>query len=116
MNLNERDILMDLLLDNKFISTGYHQSILESATDRVRNSLTQIHNEELSSHRAIFDLMKARGYYQVQPAVAGGAGSYQSSMQGMGQQMGGMGSFMGAGYGMGMHPQQQFNPFQQSGQ
>lgn len=99
MNLSDRDILMDLLIDTKYISTGYHQAVLESATDRVRNALMQIHNDELASHRRIFDLMKSRGYYQVQPAAPAGAPQYQAGTQGMGmaQPMGGaMGNFMGA--------------------
>ncbi|MFZ5652318.1 MAG: spore coat protein [Bacillota bacterium] len=122
MNLTDRDILMDLLIDAKYISTGYHQAVLESATDRVRNVLMQIHNEEMNSHQMVFDLMKNRGYYRVEPATRAGAAWQQAGAQGgaAGQQMGGtMGTAMGAmgmntggmapGYGMG---QQNLTPFQ----
>lgn len=122
MNLTDRDIMMDLLINAKYISTGYHQALLESATDRVRNVLTQIHNEEMNSHQMIFDIMKNLGYYRVEPAVRGGAAWQQAGVQGAaGQQPGGtMGTAMGAmgmnpagmtppGFGMG---QQNLTPFQ----
>lgn len=123
MNLTDRDILMDVLIDTKYISSGYHQAVLESATDRVRNVLMQIHNDELASHQIVFDLMKNRGYYRVEPASRAGAAWQQAGMQGMAanQQMGGMmGTAMGTtgtaeaggmapGFGMG---QQNLNPFQ----
>jgi len=100
MNLSERDILMDLLIDAKYISTGYHHALLESADDRVRNTLVQIHNDELASHKIVFDTMNSRGYYRVQPATPLMAGStLQAGMHGqqqMNQQMGAnMGNAMG---------------------
>ncbi len=90
MNLGDRDILTDLLLDAKLISTGYHHAILEAASDRSRNVLMQIHNDELNTHRQIFQLMYTRGYYQVEPARATAAGTYATSVGTgmMGQQAG----------------------------
>lgn len=79
MNLNDRDILTDLLIDKKYISTGYHQALLESADETVRNTLKQIHDDELASHRIVFDMMNSRGYYRVQPAAQGNM-NYQSVM------------------------------------
>lgn len=80
MNFSDQDILTDLLLDSKMISTGYHHTLLEAAGDRSRNLLMQIHNDELNTHRQIFDLMFARGFYQVEPARSGIAGTYASTM------------------------------------
>ena len=80
MNFSDQDILTDLLLDSKLISTGYHHALLEAAGDRSRNLLMQIHNDELNTHRQIFELMQARGFYQVEPARAGIAGTYASAM------------------------------------
>lgn len=116
MILSDRDILMDLLIDKKYISTGYHQALLESADNRVRNTLMQIHNDELASHRTVFDLMSSRGYYRIQPATPASVMN-QAGMQAQqpGQGMGTMtGTVMGAagpgqGAGMaqpGMHPYQ----------
>jgi len=117
MNFNERDMLMDLLLDTKFISTGYHHAVLESATNRVRNVLTQIHSDELASHQTVFDLMKNRGYYQVEPASGGRPAWQQAGMQGVASsQAMGTGMNMGsAAGGMGNVPwmgQQGLNPYQ----
>ncbi|MCL5057050.1 MAG: spore coat protein [Actinobacteria bacterium] len=125
MNLSDRDILTDLLIDKKYISTGYHQALLESADNRVRNTLMQIHDDELASHRTVFDIMNSRGYYRVQPATPASA-MYQAGMQAQqpGQGMGAMaGTAMGAaspgqGIGMahpGMHPYQ-YGTGQQPGQ
>ncbi|MFZ5646621.1 MAG: spore coat protein [Bacillota bacterium] len=118
MNLTDRDILMDLLIDAKYISNGYHQAVLESATDRVRNVLTQIHNDEMNTHQMVFDLMKNRGYYRVEPATRTGSAWQQAGAQGAaaGQQMGGAMGTMGMGMG-GMAPgfgmgQQNMAPFQ----
>lgn len=110
MNFSDREILMDLLVDAKYISSGLHQALLESATDRVRSALTQLHDDEMASHRMIFDLMKSRGYYQVQPAT--GSGIYQQGMS-MGGFMGAQAPAMGGGMlaGQGMGPAQQlFSP------
>ncbi|GBF32587.1 hypothetical protein DCCM_0783 [Desulfocucumis palustris] len=89
MNLGDREILTDLLLGAKHISTCYHHAILEAASDRSRNVLMQLHNDELNTHRQIFELMYTRGYYQVEPARAAAAGTYATSVgMGMGQQAG----------------------------
>lgn len=83
MNLTDRDILMDLLYDAKMVSLGYHTAMLESSSDRVRNTLMQIHNDELNTHKQIFDLMHSRGFYPVEPARGAITGTYASTM-GMG--------------------------------
>jgi len=129
MNLSDRDMLMDLLIDTKYISTGYHHAVLESATDRVRNVLTQIHSDELASHQIVFDLMKNRGYYQVEPASGGIPAWQQAGMRGMaanqamgtamnmgpvaGGGMGAMGPALGGGMGTGPSwmGQQNLNPY-----
>ncbi|MFZ5642271.1 MAG: spore coat protein [Bacillota bacterium] len=96
MNLSERDILMDLLIDAKYISTGYHNALLESADDMVRNTLVQIHNDELASHKIVFDTMNSRGYYRVQPATPLMSGAaLQTGMQGQQQMNRQMGANMG---------------------
>ena len=76
MFLNEKDIMTDLLKDAKVLSTGYHTTILESANDRIRNTLIQINNEQLDIQKRIFDVMQDKGYYQVEPAHTFGAQDY----------------------------------------
>jgi spore coat protein CotF len=80
MNFSDQDILTDLLLDSKMISTGYHHALLEAAGERSRGVIMQIHNDELNTHRQIFELMYARGLYQVEPAQAAISGTYASTM------------------------------------
>jgi len=82
MALSDQEIIADLLVDNKYISTGYHNAVLEAATDRVRNTLLQIQNDELAAHKKLFDFLYSRGYYQVEPAIpAGTAVQFQQGMQ-----------------------------------
>ncbi|MCL6449361.1 MAG: spore coat protein [Armatimonadetes bacterium] len=71
MEFSDRDILTDLLIGTKMLSTGYHTAVLEAANDRVRNTLIQINNEELNTQKQIFDLMHARGWYPLDPVYTG---------------------------------------------
>lgn len=105
MNLTDREIVLDLLYDAKMISMGYHMAMLESSSDRVRNALMQIHNDELNSHKQIFDLANSRGYYQVEPARTTMTGTYAATMgMGMmGQQVPATAGTMGT-MGMGTTP------------
>jgi spore coat protein CotF len=68
MQFSDRDILTDLLLDTKYISSSYHQAVLESANDRIRNTLIQLNNDEINMQRQIFNLMHDRNWYLVRPA------------------------------------------------
>lgn len=70
MEFTDKDILTDLLIGTKGLSMGYHTAVLEAANDRVRNTLIQINNEELNAQKQIFDLMYARGWYQLEPAYS----------------------------------------------
>lgn len=97
MNLSDRDILFDVLVDTKSISTGYHVAVLESANDRVRNTLIQINNDEINAQKQIFDLMHSRGWYPVEPAQVSATmetsmttamGANMGTMSGMGRPMG----------------------------
>ena len=76
MFLNEKDIMTDLLKDAKTLATGYHTTILESANDRIRNTLIQINNEQLDMQKRIFDVMQDKGYYHVEPAQTYNAQDY----------------------------------------
>lgn len=68
MQFNDRDMLTDLLLGTKLISTTYHQGVLEAANDRIRNTFIQLNNEEINFQKQIFDIMHDRNWYQVEPA------------------------------------------------
>ena len=68
MQFNDQDILTDLLLNIKAISVDYHNAVLESANDNVRNTLIQLNNEEINLQRQVFNLMRDRNWYQINAA------------------------------------------------
>ncbi len=69
MRFSDRDIMTDLLLGAKYISAQYHMAVLESANDRVRNTLIQLNNDEINLQKQMFSLMNDRDWYQVRPAA-----------------------------------------------
>jgi spore coat protein CotF len=88
MQFGDKDIMTDLLTGTKCISSNYHKAVLESANDRVRNTLIQLNNDEINLQKQIFNLMHDRNWYEVRPANAAGwqAGPGIGAM-GMQQQM-----------------------------
>ena len=79
MKMNDRDIMMDLLTGTKYISTGYHNAVLEASNDRVRNTLIQLNNEEMNTQKQLFDIMHDRGWYHVEPARASQTGYHPTA-------------------------------------
>lgn len=71
MQFSDKDIMTDLLLGTKFISSQYHMAVLESANDRVRNTLIQLNNDEINLQKQMFNLMHDRNWYVVRPADSG---------------------------------------------
>lgn len=71
MQFTGRDILTDMLMGTKMISTGYHTAVLEAANDWVRNTMIHINNEELNTQKRIFNLMHSRGWYPLDPVYTG---------------------------------------------
>ncbi|MDA8096957.1 MAG: spore coat protein [Clostridia bacterium] len=67
--LDDRDILTDCLEDAKWGSSSYHMAILEAANEPIRNTLLQLHNDELMLQKNIFEMMHQRGFYPVEPAA-----------------------------------------------
>lgn len=70
MQFGDREIMTDLLMDTKYISANYHRAVLESANDRIRDTLIQLNNEEINLQKQIFNLMHDRNWYEVRPANA----------------------------------------------
>ncbi|SFH31901.1 Coat F domain-containing protein [Desulfotomaculum arcticum] len=68
MQFNDQDILTDLLQNIKAISVDYHNAVLESANDNVRNTLIQLNNEEINLQRQVFNLMRDRNWHQINAA------------------------------------------------
>lgn len=68
MQFGDREIMTDLLLGTKHISANYHRAVLESANDRIRNTMIQLNNDEINMQKQLFDLMHDRNWYEVRPA------------------------------------------------
>lgn len=89
MLFGDREMMTDLLMGTKYISGNYHRAVLESANDRIRNTLIQLNNEEINLQKQIFNLMHDRNWYEVRPANASawqnssgmGAAAMQPQMQ-----------------------------------
>lgn len=69
MRLTDQEALADCLATAKYISSAYHHALLESANQKIWDTLAHCHNEELYSCRMLFQTMSAQGWYQVQPAT-----------------------------------------------
>lgn len=69
MRLSDQDALADCLATAKYISSAYHNALLESANQKIWDTLNHCHNEELYSCRMLFQTMNSQGWYQVQPAT-----------------------------------------------
>ncbi|AGL00781.1 spore coat protein [Desulfoscipio gibsoniae] len=70
MQFGDKEIMTDLLMGTKYISANYHRAVLESANDRIRNTLIQLNNEEINLQKQIFNIMHDRYWYEVRPANA----------------------------------------------
>ncbi|MCG8402855.1 MAG: spore coat protein [Firmicutes bacterium] len=87
MQFSDKDIMFDLLLGTKFISSQYHTAVLESANDRIRNTLIQLNNDEINLQKQMFNLMHDRNWYPVRPAGVAAVASAGTGAVGMQQQM-----------------------------
>lgn len=67
MQFGDKDILTDLLMSTKFISGSYHKAVLESANDKIRNTLIQLNNDEVNLQKQIFNLMSDRNWHELHP-------------------------------------------------
>ncbi len=65
-NLEDKDILQDMLMTEKYVSNTYESSIMESANENLRGAFRQIQDEEQQHAKQIFDAMKQRGWYKTQ--------------------------------------------------
>ncbi|MEW6547475.1 MAG: spore coat protein [Bacillota bacterium] len=66
--MSDRDMVGDLLATVKSMSSTYHQAILESANNNVRQTMETLHDDQVNQAKVLFDAMQARGWYKVEPA------------------------------------------------
>ena len=61
--LSDRDILMDLLITEKYMSHLYDHAIMEASGDQVRDTFIALQQDEHQSAQMLFDFMQQRGWY-----------------------------------------------------
>lgn len=66
--MSDRDMVGDLLSTIKSMSSAYHQAVLESTNNEVRQTMATLHDNQVNQARTLFDAMQARGWYKVEPA------------------------------------------------
>jgi len=65
-NLTDKDICLDLLMTEKYVSGTYDTTIFEFKDTNVRDVLNHIQKEEQKHGEAIFQYMNSKGMYNVQ--------------------------------------------------
>lgn len=66
--LEDRDMLMDLLVTQKYLGGQYDHSAAEAASEQVRGDLISILEDEHLLQAALFEMMNRKGFYQVRLA------------------------------------------------
>ena len=67
-NMNDQQILNDMLMTEKYISSSYEHSLLESSNEEIRKAFQHIQQEEQDHANQIYTAMYQRGWYPVEPA------------------------------------------------
>ncbi|MGI6176454.1 MAG: spore coat protein [Christensenellales bacterium] len=67
-NLSDKDLLMDLLNEEKQIMGLYQTFISEAGCPNLRNVLTSQFNEVSNDQYRVFNAMSERGFYAVKQA------------------------------------------------
>lgn len=65
-NTSDKDLCIDMLMTEKYVSGAYNTAIFEFRDPQVRNILNHIQKEEQQHGEAIFKYMESNGMYQVQ--------------------------------------------------
>ncbi|WP_198003944.1 spore coat protein [Thermosinus carboxydivorans] len=63
--LSDRDMLLDLLTTEKYLSHLYDHAILESSTSNVQKTFEQLVQDAHDTSRTLFTVMQERGWYNV---------------------------------------------------
>lgn len=68
MNINEKDSLSDLLMQEKDIIKVYGTFLPEGSTTQLRNILKKNMDVVAQQQFEVFETMKSKGYYEVKSA------------------------------------------------
>lgn len=61
----DKDIAGDMLSGSKILSQGYMTAILESQDQNLRRTFQDFHDQCVSDHQQIFQMMQKNGWYRV---------------------------------------------------
>lgn len=70
-DLNDRDMLMDLLITEKYLATLYNQTEAECTNQTLRDELHTLHSAHEAQHSELFKELHKRGWYDTAPAEPG---------------------------------------------
>lgn len=62
-SLSDRDILLDVLMTEKYLSQVYDTAVMESSTDDVFDIFQSMQHDEHQNARVVFNFMKEQGWY-----------------------------------------------------
>ncbi len=61
--LSDRDMLLDLLATEKYMSHLYDHAIMEASTEAVRDTFVALQQDEHETAQMLFDFMQQQGWY-----------------------------------------------------
>ncbi len=66
--LSDRDMLLDAIMTEKYVSSAYNTVILEAVNDNIVRTLQDIQQEEQNHAKLFFEALHNHGWYDVQGA------------------------------------------------
>lgn len=70
-DLNDRDMLMDLLITEKYLSSLYNRTESECTNQKLREELHTLHSAHEAQHSELFKELHKRGWYDTPRAEPG---------------------------------------------
>lgn len=68
IKMKEREIVLDALSSQKFITENYNCALYESSTREVRSAFSAILTDEHEAQNELFELVLSRGWYEIKDA------------------------------------------------
>lgn len=66
--LDDRDMLLDLLMTQKHLASSYDHASAEAASEQVRGDLLSLLEHEHLLQAAVFEMVNRKGWYKVRLA------------------------------------------------
>ncbi|WP_406676606.1 spore coat protein [Moorella sp. ACPs] len=65
---DDKTICSDCLASEKLLTSSYNMAITECANDQLRRDFMTVYHDEQNCLKAVWDIMHARGWYQLDMA------------------------------------------------